>query len=251
MPGKKSKTNSTSPFLTNRTAKPAPSVRPYESSTRLVVGTAPAARRTPAKKRRPRAIEAKSASKGRPPEVTQEPVATAVRMMLRPRTVEDDVFIQTVTTDEIAPIFRATYGYDLDLPMVMSYIQAANTRMILVDDKVAGYVSYVADDSGKLNIGSLILASEYQGKGCGKRVMRQIEQEARAMGIYELEVFIQQTNARSQAFAESLGFIRVPSMQPQTIVMVKSLQPVGMVGQPGMQPGSAGAGPQNSGRPGL
>ncbi|MCY0902085.1 MAG: GNAT family N-acetyltransferase [Firmicutes bacterium] len=269
MPGKKSKANSTSPFLTSRTEKQVVSVRPRQASTSLAVGTAPDSRRTPAKKRRPRAVETKSASRPRSTDVTQEQVATPVRMMLRPRTMEDDAFIQTVTTDEIAPIFRATYGYDLDLPMVMNYIQASNTRMILVDDKVAGYVSYVADDSGKLNIGSLILASEHQGKGYGTRIMRQIEQEARAMGIYELEVFIQQTNARSQAFAESLGFTRVPSMQPQTIVMVKSLQPLGIAGPPGApmtQPGFPGqqgspqgqaglqpgpAGPQNPGRPGL
>ncbi|MCY0874693.1 MAG: GNAT family N-acetyltransferase [Firmicutes bacterium] len=226
--------STTPPYLTTQTKKIENRASGVKAS--LVAGHAtPLAKRAPAKKRRPRPVDtgvAKGKAKsGKQPMVAAAPAEPA-KLMLRPLAMGDDTFIQTVTQEEIAPIFKTTYGYDLDMSMVLSYVHAANTRMILVDDQVAGYVSYVADDSGRLNIGSLILAAEYQGKGYGKRIMRQIEQEARAMGIMELEVFIQESNARSQAFAESLGFTRVQSMQPQTIVMVKTLVPA----QPEMMP---------------
>jgi len=204
----------------------------------LVAGSVVATKRTPAKKRRPRPTEADGTiantaasrvQRKAQPKVHNKAVSpvvepVAAKILLRPLTFQDDGFIQGVTQEEIAPIFKATYGYDLDMPMVMNYVHAANTRMIVIDDQVAGYISYVPDDSGKLNIGSLVLTPEYQGKKYGTRVMRQLEIEARQMGIAELEVFIQETNTRSQAFAESLGFTRVQSMQPQTIVMIKSLQ---------------------------
>lgn len=244
----------TTPYLTIEKKKSGS--KSPDAKVALTVGSAPVAKRVPAKKRRPRPVAAAPA-KAKAKLAKQETATVApvepAKIMLRPLMMEDDSFIQTVTQEEIAPIFKATYGYDLDMPMVMNYVHAANTRMIVVDDKVAGYVSYVADDSGKLNIGSLVLASEYQGKGFGTRIMRQIEQEARAMGVMELEVFIQETNARSQAFAESLGFTRVPSMQPQTIVMVKSLQPVAQPGvaQPMPQPGPQPIPQQMTGQQGF
>ncbi|PWI55630.1 GNAT family N-acetyltransferase [Sulfoacidibacillus thermotolerans] len=148
------------------------------------------------------------------------------KIYLRSFTFEDEAMITKFTQDEIAPIFKETYGIDLDMMTVLNYVRSAQTRMILVEDQVAGYVSSVLDDSGKMNIGALVLASPYQGKGYGTRIMRQIEQEARAYGAVEMEVFIQATNKRSQAFAKSLGFVEGPQLQPQTIVMIKPLQPI-------------------------
>lgn len=147
------------------------------------------------------------------------------KIYLRSYTFEDEPVISKLTQDEISPVFKESYGYDLELMTVMNYVRSSQTRMILVEDEVAGYISYVLDDSGKMNIGALVLASAHQGKGYGTRIMKQIEQEARSYGAVELEVFIQEKNIRSQAFAKSLGFVEGPQVQPQTIVMVKPLQP--------------------------
>jgi len=94
---------------------------------------------------------------------------------------------------------------------------------VLVGDRPCGYLAAVTDDSGKMNVGSLVLAKEEQGKGYGTRIMRQVEREARAAGLRELEVFIQSNNVRSQAFAKSLGFSEVTSNQPNTVIMTKAL----------------------------
>lgn len=149
----------------------------------------------------------------------------SANLSLRPYTYGDEGFITQVTQQEIAGIFKECYGYDLDMNMVLQYVQAANTRIVTVDGHNAGYLSFVADDMGKMNIGSLVLAAPHQGKGYGKRIMRLVEQEARAMGMQEMEVFIQKNNTRSIEFARSLGFTEAPSNQEQTVVMVKSLRP--------------------------
>ncbi|MCY0869577.1 MAG: GNAT family N-acetyltransferase [Firmicutes bacterium] len=144
-------------------------------------------------------------------------------LFLRPMLPQDEPAIGRWTTEEIAPIFREAYGYDLDLAMVMEYLRSADTRIILVGDRPCGYLASATDDTGKMNVGSLVLTKEEQGKGYGTRIMRQVEREARAAGVRELEVFIQSNNARSQAFAKSLGFSEVPSNQPNTVIMTKSL----------------------------
>lgn len=155
------------------------------------------------------------------------PSTAAANLSLRPFAYGDETFITQVTQQEIAGVFKECYGYDLDLNMVMQYVQAANTRIVTVDGQNAGYLSLVADDTGKMNIGSLVLAAPQQGKGYGKRIMRLVEQEARGMGVQEMEVFIQKNNTRSIEFARSLGFIEAQSNQEQTVVMVKNLQPPG------------------------
>lgn len=152
------------------------------------------------------------------------PAPAASQLALRPYSYADDAFITQVTGQEMAPIFKECYGYELDMNMVFPYLQAANTRIIMVDGQPAGYLSLVADDMGKMNIGSLVLAAPHQGRGYGKRIMRLVEQEARAMNMQEMEVFIQSNNARSISFAKSLGFTEVESTQPQTVVMVKTLR---------------------------
>jgi len=152
---------------------------------------------------------------------TPDPAVSA--LFLRPMLPQDEPAISRWTMDEIAPIFREAYGYDLDLAMVMEYLRSADTRIVLVGDRPCGYLAAVTDDSGKMNVGSLVLAKEEQGKGYGTRIMRQVEREARAAGLRELEVFIQSNNVRSQAFAKSLGFSEVTSNQPNTVIMTKAL----------------------------
>ncbi len=199
----------------------------------LTAGAAPS-RKAPAKRRRPRAGErqrrepriAKAADPAVSPQGTEGAGATATplaKIYLRPFTPEDEPIIVKMTQDEIMPVFKETYGYDLDMATVMNYVRSAQTRLIVVEEQAAGYISLVADDGGKMNIGSLVLGSGYQGRGYGTRVMKQIEREAVEYGMVEMEVYIQAANKRSQKFARALGFTEIQSFQPQTVVMTKSL----------------------------
>ena len=192
---------------------------------------------TPAKKKRAQTVAAakgKTGARRAVPAAAQAvapPAASAPTLMLRPVMAGDEVFISQVTQQEIAPVFKSAYGQELDMQQVLQYVYAANTRMVVVNDQPAGYLSLVVDDNGKMNIGSLILGAQHQGQGYGKRIMRQVEQEAQAMGVQEMEVFVQATNERSVAFAKSLGFVEVPaqgSAPGQTIVLVKPVSPPAM-----------------------
>ena len=151
-------------------------------------------------------------------------LVTPAQITLRPFSPGDQAWIMQVTKDEMGPIFQESYGYDLDLDNVIQYVRSAQTRMVTVNDQLAGYVSVVVDDSGKMNIGSLVLSLPHKRRGYGTRIMKLLEQEARGMGLMELEGFVQSSNQPSINFLKKLGFREVPSMQTQTIVMVKSLQ---------------------------
>lgn len=152
----------------------------------------------------------------------QSPAPTPI--MLRPFTNEDQAFVMQLTKEEMGPIFRENYGYELNLENVMYYVHSAQTRIIIVNDQTAGYVSHVVDDSGKMNIGSLILTGDHKRKGYGTRILRQLEQEARGMGLVEMEGFVQSSNQNSLNFLKKQGFREMPSMQPQTVIMIKDLR---------------------------
>ena len=201
----------------------------------LTAGAAPN-RKTPAKRRRPRTGESQrheqrvaaptdSAILHQGTAETEAAATPLAKIYMRSFVPQDEQFIVKMTQEEIMPVFKETYGYDLDMATVTNYVRSAQTRMIVVEEQVAGYVSLVADDSGKMNIGSLVFGSGYQGRGYGSRVMKQIEREAIEYGMVEMEVYIQATNTRSQKFAKSLGFTETQSFQPQTVVMIKSLIP--------------------------
>lgn len=188
---------------------------------KLMVGVKAATRQQPARKRRPRPASSAvgSAKHGGGPSPN-----AAVSPAFRAMSAVDEGQIAQMTVEQIGPTFKDTYGYDLDLPMVMQYVRSAHTRMIVVGERTVGYVSFVADDTGRVNIGSLVLVPEFQRKGVGKWAMSKIEEEARANGMSELEVFIQEKNARSVAFAKRLGFEASKAMDPRTIAMKKLLR---------------------------
>lgn len=201
----------------------------------LTVATGTATKRAPSKKRRPQQRAKKPVVTQTNDTVTETPAVSLnqqapTRLTLRSYSVEDDALIMRLTQEEIAPIYRASYGTELNMNSVMEYIQASYTRIIVVQEEAAGYVSVMADDSGRLNIGTLVLAAPHQGKGYGKRIMRQLEHEAQALGMVEMETYIQATNERGRSFAKVLGYTEVQSSQPQTIVMRKTLAPLAGTG---------------------
>ncbi len=151
------------------------------------------------------------------------PITNAAQITLRPISREDQGWIMQVTKEEMGPIFKDTYGYELNLDNVLQYVYASQTRMIMVNDQLAGYVSTTVDDGGKLNIGTLVITGGHKRRGYGTRILKLIEQEARSMSLIELEAFVQESNHISRNFLKKLGFQEVPSMQSQTIVMVKRL----------------------------
>ena len=207
----------------------------------LTVASGVAPKRTPAKKRRPQRAKKPAVSAAAAQAATETPAVAIeqkapTRLTLRSYGVEDDALIMRLTQEEIAPIYRASYGAELNMNNVMEYIQTSYTRIVVVEDEPAGYVSVMADDAGRMNVGTLVLAAPHQGKGYGKRIMRQLEHEAQALGMMEMETFIQATNAHGQAFAKSVGFTEVQGAgnPSQTVVMRKNLIPPMSTGGPAL-----------------
>ena len=146
------------------------------------------------------------------------------QITLRPLSPVDQAWIMQVTKEEMGPIFLESYGYELNLDNVVQYVHSAQTRIILVNDQLAGYVSVVVDESGKMNVGSLVLTGSHKRQGYGTRIMKLLEQEARSMGLIEMEAFVQSSNQASFHFLQKLGYQEVPSMQAQTKVLIKNLR---------------------------
>ncbi len=165
-------------------------------------------------------IENKQAEEIQTKPVEKQPA----QITLRPLSPVDQAWIMQVTKEEMGPIFLESYGYELNLDNVMQYVHSAQTRIILVNDQLAGYVSVVVDESGKMNVGSLVLTGSHKRQGYGTRIMKLLEQEARSMGLIEMEAFVQSSNQASLHFLQKLGFQEVPSMQAQTKVLIKNLQ---------------------------
>lgn len=197
----------------------------------LTVASGVSQKRAPAKKRRPqqrtkKPVVAKASENGADTPAVSLGQQAPVRLTLRSYSGEDDTLIMRLTQEGISPIYRASYGTELNMNSVMEYIQASYTRIVVVEDEPAGYVSVMADDSGRLNVGTLVIAAPHQGKGYGKRIMHQLEHEAQALGMVEMETYIQATNERGRSLAKSLGYTEVQANQSQTIVMRKTLTPL-------------------------
>lgn len=199
---------------------PTLAAQPHAVHSQPQAAPAAAVSRRPARKRRPRIRtkpsalpEGRSAASAPP----NEP------MSLRSAEPSDEEAIVRLTTEQMGPVFQETYGRPLDMSTVLQYVRNSNTRIIVISQRVAGYVSVTTDDGGRANIGALVLDREFQGRGYGTRVMRGIEEESRKAGVNRLEVLIQEKNTRSVEFARRLGFQEVPSIYPRTIVMVKDL----------------------------
>ncbi len=249
-------------------------------SMQLVRGTAGETVRTPAtKKRRNPARKARAAVTGAPSKLVKQTMdvtpgqpgmpmappspapspesggggggqATVPTLALRTYAPIDDALIMKITQEEIAPIYKASYGQELDMNQVMSYIAQSYTRMVVLQETVIGFVSVEANETGRLNIGTIAFLPAYQGRGYGARVLRQLEAEARAMGLIEMEAYVQPTNQRSLAFFARQGYGQVPTTQQgegRTVILRKSLlgQTGGGAGEGGVPGQGGGLSPSN------
>ena len=176
--------------------------------------------------------------------------ANVPTLALRMYAPNDDALVMKITQEEIAPIYKASYGQELDMNQVMSYIAQSYTRMVVLQETVIGFVSVEANETGRLNVGTIAFLPAYQGQGFGARVLRQLEAEARAMGLIEMEAYVQPTNQRSLAFFARQGYGQVPTTQQgegRTVILRKSLlgQTGGGAGEGGVPGQGGGLSPSN------
>jgi GNAT superfamily N-acetyltransferase len=59
-----------------------------------------------------------------------------------------------------------------------------------------------------LNIHDFVVLEQYRGQGIGRRIMDEVEAQARTLGCCKLTLETQENNHRARAFYEAFGFTR-------------------------------------------
>ena len=72
-------------------------------------------------------------------------------------------------------------------------------------------------------IGLLLLAPDVRGRGVGAHAVSAIDAAAAEAGATSLRVAVVHANAPALAFWQRLGFVEVPSMQPDTIALEREV----------------------------
>jgi ribosomal protein S18 acetylase RimI-like enzyme len=71
---------------------------------------------------------------------------------------------------------------------------------------------------------SIAVSPSHQRCGLGRLLIETSEKAAREAGIYEMHLSVEVDNQKAVRFYEKLGWEKVPSNDPTTITMKKSIQ---------------------------
>lgn len=150
---------------------------------------------------------------------------SSVELSFRPRTADDDQYIVDLTEAQLGSIHQRSFGEPFPRQQFLSYIQSgAPTYVVLQNGTRIGYYSYLIGPDNKMHVTALVLEQSQQSVGLGTEVMEQLEREAKDKGVHTLEVFVQESNAKSLAFTRKLGFIEAFRPMPNTIGFQKRIQ---------------------------
>ncbi len=85
-----------------------------------------------------------------------------------------------------------------------------NTIIILDDEHIVGYLSYVIKKhhTKKMNVDQLIIQEKYRGKGLGKKLMDEAKKIAKENGCDRLELNCWLFNENALAMYEHIGYNR-------------------------------------------
>ncbi|WP_041695038.1 GNAT family N-acetyltransferase [Alicyclobacillus acidocaldarius] len=140
----------------------------------------------------------------------------------RPRRPEDDDWIVQLARRELGDVHEQAFGEPFPEAELRQYLQSGMPTVVIErNGRPVGFYSYLPSAEGKVHVSALVIDSKFQRKGIGRRAMENLEAEAKRMGAHTLEVFIQDVNPKSLAFAKQLGFREVARMEPRTLVLWK------------------------------
>ncbi|QSO54416.1 GNAT family N-acetyltransferase [Alicyclobacillus curvatus] len=166
----------------------------------------------------------RGASKSNPaPKKATDAAKTKNRALtFRPRVPGDDDYILNLTEKELGQVHSQSFGEPFPRAQFQGYLQSgAPTVVVEQDGKPIGYYSYLIGPDGKMHVSALVIEPALQSGGVGTQVMTRLEDDARRQHVHTLEVFVQESNARSIAFTKKLGFVEVYRMPPNSICFQK------------------------------
>lgn len=103
---------------------------------------------------------------------------------------------------------------------------SATTKVLETEDGLAGFFTY-SERQDVMFLHTVVIASDIQGQGLGKQVMRYLEEAARARGLAGVELCVQTNNRRAIRFYERLGFQPVEMPYANTKLMHKAVTSAG------------------------
>jgi ribosomal protein S18 acetylase RimI-like enzyme len=152
-------------------------------------------------------------------------VKVADTISFRPRTPSDDEYIVQLTEQQLGGVHEQSFGEQFPREQFMHYIQSgAPTVLIEQAGKSVGYYSYLVGPDGKMHISAMVIDPGHQSAGVGTTVMKQLEQDAKRLGLHTMEVFVQGSNEKSLSFTRKLGFVEAYRLAPNTICFQKPVE---------------------------
>lgn len=136
---------------------------------------------------------------------------------LRPRTDEDNDFIESVTREELVPVLEQAWRFAWDgghaRKFMLDLLTVGETMIVKDGEKPVGYVWYVVQPRRRwllsrpvFWINYLVISGEFQRRGIGARVIDECAGRARAAGCRTMELWVQVVNEGARKFYEGAGF---------------------------------------------
>ncbi|MBX5435635.1 MAG: GNAT family N-acetyltransferase [Alicyclobacillaceae bacterium] len=183
---------------------------------RTTAGAAPASAAAASRRRRTRVGSGRKRQ--------DVPAADPLQVSFRPRTEEDDPYILQLTEEQLGSIHQQAFQEPFPREPFLGYLRSgAPTFIVEQNHKRIGYYSYLIGPDARMHISALVIERDHQSEGVGTAVMKKLEDDARAMGVQLLEVFVQTNNERSLAFTRKLGFVEAYPVGPNTWCFQKRL----------------------------
>ena len=106
-------------------------------------------------------------------------------------------------------IFANLTDEELKNDLIQNF-ERLNTIVILDNEKIVGYLSYVIKKrhTGKLDVDQLVILEEYRGKGLGKKLMEEAKQIAKENECDRIELNCWLFNENALNMYEHIGYIR-------------------------------------------
>ena len=106
-------------------------------------------------------------------------------------------------------IFANISDNDLKNDLIENF-DRLNTIVILDNEKIVGYLSYVIKKrhTGKLDVDQLVILEEYRGKGLGKKLMEEAKQIAKENECDRIELNCWLFNENALNMYEHIGYNR-------------------------------------------
>jgi len=106
-------------------------------------------------------------------------------------------------------IFANLTDEELKNDLIQNF-ERLNTIVILDNEKIVGYLSYVIKKrhTGKLDVDQLVILEEYRGKGLGKKLMEEAKQIAKENECDRIELNCWLFNENALNMYEHIGYNR-------------------------------------------